>query len=168
MVAHFAELATTRLDQIGAESIGMEEAQGNYSQQDESRGIDVHLGIEGTKSNGHGEERNENMNMAETIKNLQKDVQSHKDDNEGILRAKEKQDDFNMNLLEILNIIEKKLVKESGLIKFVSHKHLDEKRKERSVSRHHHHAPRHSNKREGNNSCPSPIGRHKRYGLDEL
>jgi hypothetical protein len=36
--------------------------------------MDVHLGIEGTNSNGHGDERNENMNMAETIKNLQKDV----------------------------------------------------------------------------------------------
>ena len=39
--------------------------------------MDVHLGMEGTNSNGHGEERNENMNMVETIKNLQKDVQSH-------------------------------------------------------------------------------------------
>jgi hypothetical protein len=67
----------------------MEEAQGNYSQQDESRGVDVHLGIEGTNSNGHGEERNENMNMAENIKNLQKDVQSHKVDNERLMKAKE-------------------------------------------------------------------------------
>ena len=48
----------------------MEEAQENYSQQDESRGVDVHLDIEGMNSNGHGEERNENMNMVETIKNL--------------------------------------------------------------------------------------------------
>ena len=48
----------------------MEEAQGNYSQQNESRGVDVHLGMEGTNSNEHGEERNEDMNMAETIKNL--------------------------------------------------------------------------------------------------
>jgi hypothetical protein len=67
----------------------MEEAQGNYSQEDESRGMDVHLGMEGTNSNEHGEERNEDMNMAETIKNLQKDVQSHKDDNERLMKAKE-------------------------------------------------------------------------------
>ena len=52
--------------------------------------MDVHLGIKGTNSNGHGEERNENRNMAETIKNLQKDVQSHKADNERLMRAKEK------------------------------------------------------------------------------
>ena len=61
--------------------------------------MDVHLGIERTNSNGHGDERNENMNMAETIKNLQKDVQSHKDNNERIMRAKEQQDELNMKLL---------------------------------------------------------------------
>jgi urate oxidase len=59
----------------------MEEAQGTYSQEYEIRGMDVHLGMEGTNSNGHGEGRNENMNMVETIKNLQKDFQSHKSDN---------------------------------------------------------------------------------------
>jgi hypothetical protein len=69
----------------------MEEAQGAYNQGDEIRGMDFHLGIERTNSNGHGEGRDENMNMVETIKNLQKDVQSHKDDNERIMRAKEKQ-----------------------------------------------------------------------------
>ena len=71
------------------DSIEMEEAQGNYSQQDESRGMNAHLDIEGTNSNGHGEERDENLNMEETFKNLQKDVQSHKDDNERLMRAKE-------------------------------------------------------------------------------
>ena len=77
----------------------MEEAQGTYSKEDEIRGMDVHFGIEGTNSNGHGDERNENMNMVETIKNLQKDVQIHKDDNERLMKDKEQQDDFNMKLL---------------------------------------------------------------------
>jgi hypothetical protein len=67
----------------------MEEAQGNYSHEDEVRGMDVHLSIEGTNSNGHGEERDENMNMAKTIKTLQKDVQIHKADNERLMRAEE-------------------------------------------------------------------------------
>jgi hypothetical protein len=66
----------------------MEEAQGNYSHPEKSRGMDVHLGMEETNSNGRGEERNEDMNMAETIKNLQKDVQIHKVDNERIMKAK--------------------------------------------------------------------------------
>ena len=84
--------------------------------------MDVHLGMEGTNSNGHGEERNEDMNMDETIKNLQKDVQSHKSNNGRLMKAKEQQDDFNMKLLEGLNIIENKLVKESGSSKSRSHK----------------------------------------------
>jgi hypothetical protein len=138
----------------------MEEEQGNYSQEDESRGVDFHLGIEGTNSNGHGEEMNENTNMAKTIKNLQKDVQSHKVDNERLMRAKEQQDGFNR--------IEKKLVKESILRKYGSHKPSDEKRKERSVSRHHHHSPRHSNKRTCKSPSSSPVKRYKRFGVDEL
>jgi hypothetical protein len=36
----------------------------------EEEGMDVHLGIEGKNSNGHGEGRDENMNMVEIIKNL--------------------------------------------------------------------------------------------------
>jgi predicted RNase H-like nuclease (RuvC/YqgF family) len=109
--------------------------------------MDVHLGIEGTNSNGHGEGRDENMNMVETIKNLQRDVQSHKDDNESLMRSKEQHDDFNMKLLEILNRIENKLDKESGSSKSGSHKSPDGKRKARSVRKHHYHSPRHSNKR---------------------
>jgi hypothetical protein len=33
----------------------MEDTQGDYIQEDEIRGMDVHMGIEGTNSNGHGE-----------------------------------------------------------------------------------------------------------------
>jgi hypothetical protein len=77
----------------------MEEEKGTYNKEDDIRGMDVHLGIKGTNSNGHGDERNENMNMAETIRNLQKDVQSHKADNERFMKSKEQQDDFNMKLL---------------------------------------------------------------------
>jgi hypothetical protein len=51
--------------------------------------MDVHLGIEGIKSNGHGEVRDENMNMLETIKNSQKDFQIHKADNERIMKSKD-------------------------------------------------------------------------------
>jgi hypothetical protein len=72
----------------------MEDTSRGYSQEDEIRGMDVHMSIEGTKSNGQGERRDENMNMVETIKNLQKYVQIHKYDNERIMRAKEKKKDF--------------------------------------------------------------------------
>jgi hypothetical protein len=49
------------------------------------------------------------------------------------MRAKEQQDDFNMNLMQSLNIIEKKLDKESGSSKSGSHKSPNEKRRKRSV-----------------------------------
>jgi hypothetical protein len=74
LVAHFAELKKIDQIRISIESIGMEEAHGTYIQEDEIRGMVFHLGVEGTNSNGHGDEMNENMNMTETIKNLQKDV----------------------------------------------------------------------------------------------
>jgi hypothetical protein len=73
-----------------------------------------------------------------------------------------------MKLLEGLNIIENKLVKENGSSKSGSHKTLEEKRKEKSASRHHHHSQRHSNKRAGKNLSLSLVRRYKRYGVDEL
>ena len=84
------------------------------------------------------------------------------------MRAKEQHDEFNTKLMQSLNIIEKKLDKESGSSKSGSHKPSDEKRKERSVSRHHHHSPRNSNKRAGSSSIPSPIRRHKMSVVDTL
>jgi hypothetical protein len=89
MATCFEELTTTRSRKTSAESIGMEEAQEDYNHPDNRRRMDVHLSMEGTNSNGHGEERNEDMNMVETIKNLQKDVQIHKADNERLMKAKE-------------------------------------------------------------------------------
>jgi hypothetical protein len=130
--------------------------------------MDVHVGMEGMNSNEHGEERNEDMNMAETIRNLQKDVQNHKVDIERIMKAKEMQDDFNMKLLQGLNIIEKKLDKESNSSRFESHKYSEEKREVKNASRHHHHSHKHSHKSAGNISSLSPVKRYKRSGVDEL
>jgi hypothetical protein len=67
----------------------MEEIQGDYIQEDDIIGMDLHMGNGGTNSNGHGEGNDENLNMVETIKKLQKDVQSHKDDNERIMKSQE-------------------------------------------------------------------------------
>jgi hypothetical protein len=73
-----------------------------------------------------------------------------------------------MKLMKTLDRIEKKLDKESGSSKSGSHKSPDEKRRTRSVSRYHHHSPRHSNKRENINSSPSLVRKHRRSGVDEL
>jgi hypothetical protein len=50
----------------------MEEAQDAYSSENEARGMDVHLGVEGTNSNGHGEEIDKEVGMMKIIKNCKK------------------------------------------------------------------------------------------------
>jgi hypothetical protein len=146
----------------------MEEAHDAYSSEDEVRGMDVHLGIEGTNSNGHGEEIDKEVNMMKIIKNLQKDVQMHQEDNKRLMRAKEKQGDFNMKLMQSLERIEKKLDKESGSNKSENHGTPDEERRGRSGSRHHQHSRRHSKRRPHNSSSPSPTRKHRRSEVDEL
>jgi len=80
----------------------------------------------------------------------------------------EKQGEFNIKLMQILERIEKKLYKESDSSKIGSHKSPDEKRKSRSVSRHNHHSQGNSKRREHSSSSPSPTKKHRRYGVDEL
>jgi hypothetical protein len=77
----------------------MEEEHDAYNSKNEVRGMDVHLGFEGTNSNGHGEEMDKEVNMMKICKNLQKDIQIHQDDNERLKKAKEKHEDFNMKLM---------------------------------------------------------------------
>jgi hypothetical protein len=130
--------------------------------------MDVHFGIEGTNSNWHGEEIDKEVSLMKIIKNFQKDIQIHQVDNERIKRDKEQHEDFNMKLIRILEIIEKKLDKESGSIKLENNMSLDEERRGRSGSRHSHHSQKNSHRRAHSRSIPSPIRKHKRSGVDEL
>ena len=52
----------------------MEDTQGDYNHEDDIRGMYVNMDNEGTNSNGHGEGKEESMNMVETIIFFQKDV----------------------------------------------------------------------------------------------
>jgi hypothetical protein len=47
----------------------------------------VHFGVEGTKSNGNGEEMDKDVGMMKIIKELKKYVQIYEVDNESIKRA---------------------------------------------------------------------------------
>jgi hypothetical protein len=67
----------------------MEDTQGAYSREYEIVGMDDNMGNEGTNSNGHGEGKEESMNLVEIIKIFQKDVQSYKDGNERVMKSKE-------------------------------------------------------------------------------
>jgi hypothetical protein len=77
----------------------MEEVHDDYSLENEARGMDVHLGFEGKKSNGHGEEIDKDMGMMKIIKELQKEVKIHRVDNKRLMRAREKQGELNMKLV---------------------------------------------------------------------
>ena len=67
--------------------------------------MDVHMGNEGTNSNGHGEGNEEILNRVEIVKILQKDVQSYKDDNERLMKSTKQQENFNLMLTQSLDII---------------------------------------------------------------
>jgi hypothetical protein len=85
------------------------------------------------------------------------------------MKAKEQQEDFNIKLMQSLDIIEKKMDKETESSRSGSHKSHDKRRRTRSVGRHHHHSPRHSTRRAHNSSSPSPVRKHKKKsGVDEL
>jgi hypothetical protein len=106
--------------------------------------------------------------MMNIIKNLQKDVQIHQENNERLKRAKEQQEDFNMKLMWSLERIEDNLDKESSSNKLGSHGTPNKKGRSRSGSRHHQHSQKHSHKRVHSSSSPSPVRKHRRYGVDEL
>jgi hypothetical protein len=76
------------------------------------------MGNEGTKSNGHGEGKEENMKLVKTIKRFQKDVQSYKYDIERLMKSKEKHKEFNIKLMQILGRIENKMNKDNNSKKF--------------------------------------------------
>jgi hypothetical protein len=138
------------------------------SLEDEARGMDVHLRVEGTNSNGHGEEINKYMGMMKIIKNLQKDVQIHREDNKSLMRSREKHGDFNMKLMWSLERIERNLDKESGSSKSGSHGTPEKKGRSRSGSRNHQHFQRHSKRRPHNSLSPSPTRKNRRSEVDEL
>jgi hypothetical protein len=78
------------------------------------------------------------------------------------MKAREKQREFNVKLMQSLERIENKLDKESGLNKSGSPRRII------SINQHHQHSPRNSNKRGHNNSSPSPVMKNKRSREDEL
>jgi hypothetical protein len=54
----------------------MEREQTSSSSKGEAKGMDVHLGVEGSNSNGHGEEIDKERNMRKIIEGLKKYAQT--------------------------------------------------------------------------------------------
>ena len=63
------------------------EAQNIFGSKNESKGMDVHLAIEGSNFNGHGEEIDKEGDMMKIIERLQKDAQTHQADNRKLMKA---------------------------------------------------------------------------------
>jgi hypothetical protein len=105
------------------------------------------MGNAETESNGH-RSKVEPVELVETMRSLQKEVQSYRVDNERMMRAHEE-------ILQSLNMLQKQVNKYSGtkqassarkVATSRSHDHGGS-RKSRSMSRHHHHSPGHSTRR---------------------
>jgi hypothetical protein len=86
------------------------------------------------------------------------------------MKSKEQQDDFNIKLMQSLDIIKKKMDKETNTSRSRSHRYHDEKRIGKiSVDRHHHHLLKHSFNKVHSSSSPSLVRNHKRRtGVDDL
>jgi hypothetical protein len=86
------------------------------------------------------------------------------------MRSKEQKDDFNVKLMQRLDIIENKMDKEIESSRSRNCRSHDEKRREAiSVDSHHHHSPNNSFRKVHNISIPSHVRNHKRRTtVDEL
>jgi hypothetical protein len=84
------------------------------------------------------------------------------------MEARERQGEFNLKLIPILERIEKKLDKETDSRKIRSGRTLERKIRSRSISRHRRHSLKQSNKQAHSSSIPSPTRKHRIFGLDEL
>jgi hypothetical protein len=91
--AHFAELSAIRGQNQCKKPKNMEYVQIYFIHDDEFGDLYVDLGVDSTES------KEKCINLIETIKGLQKYVQSYKVDNEMIMKSKEQQDDFVMELI---------------------------------------------------------------------
>jgi hypothetical protein len=163
-----------------APSMELEEEQIASETEDERVGRNVNLGVEGSNSHGHGRELDKEGYIMKIIEGLQKDAQARRADSRKLMRVRDQQGEFNLKMLKILEIIERKLEKGNDSSKTESHKTPERKRRSRSVrtpqrkrrsrsgSRHHRRSPKHSGKEAHSSSSPSPTINHRRSGMDEL
>jgi hypothetical protein len=125
--------------------------------------MDVHLGVEGSNSNGNEKEIDKEVNSRKIITKLHKYTHTHREDSKKLRKTQDKQGEFNTKLLNNLERIEKKLYKESDLSRTGSHRN-SEGRISRSAGRHHHHSQSSSH----SSSSPSPTRKYMKSGVDEL
>jgi hypothetical protein len=146
----------------------MEEVRIASNSENEREGRDVNLGVEGLNSNGHGRELDKEGHVMKIIERLKKYAQAHRDDSRNLMRVRDQQGEFNLKMLKSLEIIERKLEKESDTKKTGIPRTPKRKRRLRSGSRNRRRSPKHSGKEAHSSSSPSPTRKHRRSGVDEL
>ena len=68
----------------------MEEARNDFSSENEAKGMDIHLGVEGSNSNGKGKEMDKEGHMMKIIERLQKDAQACRSDSRMLMKVRDK------------------------------------------------------------------------------
>jgi hypothetical protein len=107
--------------------------------------------------------------LVEKIKSLKRDVMRYKVDNEKLMKSQEKQNGFNIKLLQSLDIIEKKVDKETKSSKSKDHRSHAKNEEYSNFGRHNHYSPRHLVIRAHISPILSPIRKNnKRFWVDEL
>jgi hypothetical protein len=136
--------------------------------EDEQERKDVNLGIEGSNSNGHGEEKDKEGHIMKIIEGLQREAQARRANSQKLMKGRDRQGALNLKFLKSLERIETKLEKGRDSSTTESRKTHERRRRSRSGSRHLSHSQRHSNRKTHSSSSPSPTKKHRKYGRGEL
>jgi hypothetical protein len=84
------------------------------------------------------------------------------------MKIQDRQGEFNLKMLKILERIENKLEKRSDTSRSRSVRTLERRRRSRSGNRHYRLSPKHSDRETHSSSSPSPTRKHRKYGKEEL
>ena len=92
---------------------GMEEGEFHCNLGEEVRGLNISIGNEEIEYNVH-REIIELAKLVETMRSLRMEVQSYRECNERLIRAQERENELNDQLVQSLNQLQRERKKESG------------------------------------------------------
>ena len=136
--------------------------------EDEHKGKDVNLGVEGSNSNGHGKEMDKEGHIMKILEGLQREAKERRADSRKLMKVKDRQGKLNLKFLQSLERIEKKLEKGRDSSTTESHRDHGGRSRSRSGSRNYHLSLKHSSRETHSSSSPSPTRKHQKFGKDEL
>ena len=79
--------------------------------EDERKGKDVNLGVEGSNSNGQGKEIDKEGHIMKILEGLQREAKARRDDSRKLMKVRDRQGKLNLRFMQSLERIEKKLEK---------------------------------------------------------